>query len=301
MPQNLDVHLLRAFVTIYETGSVTAAAERLFVTQPTVSYALARLREILEDPLFVRISGSMTPTPRAVDCYPPFSAALLHVENVLEQSKTFVPIESKRRFRIALSDIGELVFLPKMLIALQRQGPKMSLEVVDQVTQDDVPAWLASGKIDAAVGYLPHIVDKTNYAHLFDAHYVCVLRKAHPLLDAPLTAEALVCARHVLVHSEGSAHKEVEFALRAAGVQRDIGLKLPHFTALPLLVSQTDLIALVPDRVARIFQRFAPLEVAESPISLPRIEVLVHWDQQHAATDAQRWFIDLIRDSLSSI
>ena len=160
MPQQLDLPLLRAFVAIYETGSVTSASERLFVTQPSVSYALGKLRETLNDPLFVRSGGAMTPTPRARDCYDLFSSALVQIENALEQSKQFNPEASTRRFRIAMSDIGELIFLPPIFNLMQRRAPKMELEVV-QVPQEDLPGWLASGKADAAVGNLPSICNTT--------------------------------------------------------------------------------------------------------------------------------------------
>ena len=162
----LDLALLRAFVAIYETGSVTAAAERLFVTQPTISYSLGKLREALNDPLFVRSGSSMVPTPRAQDCYSPFSGALLQIENALERARQFEPDTSRRRFRVAMSDIGELIFLPPIFELMQQRAPHVELEVV-QVATEDLPGWLASGKVDAAVGNLPSIRSQTRNVRLF--------------------------------------------------------------------------------------------------------------------------------------
>lgn len=300
MPTPMDVPLLRAFVAIYETGSVTAAAERLFVTQPSVSYALAKLREIMDDPLFVRSGGLMTPTPRARDSYTLFSNALIQIENALEQSKNFRPTESTRRFRIAMSDIGELIFLPPIFALLQSRAPRVELEVV-QVAQDDVPGWLATGKIDVAVGNLPSIRDQTNHAHVFNERYVCIVRSGHHLVGEEMSLETFVSLRHAHVASQIFGHKEVEYALRDAGVTRNVALQVPHFTVLPLLISTTDLATVVPSRVAKIFQSFAPLQSFELPFPVPGIEVHIHWDRRHDLTNAQQWFVDLIREALRPV
>ncbi len=300
MPQQLDVPLLRAFIAIYETGSVTAASDRLHVTQPSVSYALGKLREILVDPLFVRSGGVMTPTPRARDCYGLFAAALIQIENALEQSRRFDAAESTRCLRIALSDIGELIFLPPIFQLLQTRAPRMGLEVL-QVAQEEVAGWLAAGRIDVAVGYLPAIRDRTNHAHLFDERYVCLMRKDHPQACAPLSLEQFAAFRYVHVASRISAHQLVEVALQEAGVRRLVAVHVPHFTVLPLLLSTTDLVAIVPSRVAALFQTFAPLQIMEIPVSMQGIEVHVHWDRQHDLTEAQRWFLSLIQEALGRV
>ncbi len=300
MPQQLDVPLLRAFIAIYETGSVTAASDRLFVTQPSVSYALGKLREILNDPLFLRSGGAMTPTPRARDCYGLFGAALIQIENALEQSKSFDPAGSTRRLRIALSDIGELIFLPPIFRLLQARAPRIELEVV-QVPQEEVAGWLATGRIDVAVGYLPAIRDRTHHAHLFYERYVCLMRKDHPQAGERLSLDEFISLRHAHVESRISAHQLVEIALQEAGVRRSVALQVPHFTVLPLLLSTTDLVAIVPSRVATLFQTFAPLQSMDLPVPMQGIEVRVHWDRRHDLTDAQQWFVSLIQESLGGI
>jgi DNA-binding transcriptional LysR family regulator len=300
MSEQLDLPLLRAFVAIYETGSVTLAGERLFVTQPSVSYALKKLRETLADQLFIRSDGTMTPTPRARDCYELFSSALVQIENALEQSKQFVPAESTRRFRIALSDIGEMIFLPPIFNMMQQRAPKTELEVV-QVAAEDLPGWLASGKLDAAVGHLPSICNQTNHATILHERYVCLCRKGHPLVGRKLTLKTFTSSAHVFVSSKFSGHKEVEGALRTAGMLRKVALQVPHFTILPLLISTNDLLVVMPSRVAALFQTYEPLRSLPLPIDIPTIEVRVHWDRRHESNPAQRWFIDLIRESLQSI
>jgi DNA-binding transcriptional LysR family regulator len=292
--------LLRAFVAVYETGSVTVAADRLFVTQPTVSYSLAKLREVLDDPLFVRSASGMLPTPRAQDCYEPFSGALLQIENALEKTRQFDPAESRRRFRVAMSDIGELIFLPPIFELLQQRAPHVEFEVV-QVATEDLPGWLASGKIDAAVGNLPSICGQTRHVTLFHEHYVCLLSKRHPEIRKHLSLDAYASARHVYVSSEFSGHRLVEDALRNAGVLRQVALQVPHFTVLPLLISSSNLLAVVPSRVATVFELYGPLTSLELPIPIAPIEVRVHWDRRHEGNAAQQWLISQIREALEKL
>lgn len=296
----LDLALLRAFVAIYETGSVTAAAERLFVTQPTISYSLGKLREALNDPLFVRSGSSMVPTPRAQDCYSPFSGALLQIENALERARQFEPDTSRRRFRVAMSDIGELIFLPPIFELMQQRAPHVELEVV-QVATEDLPGWLASGKVDAAVGNLPSIRSQTRNVRLFQEHYVCLLSKRHPRVRKKLTLEDYLSEQHVYVSSKFSGHRQVEEALREAGVLRRVVLQVPHFTVLPHLISASELLAVVPSRVAATFESYGPLSSLDLPIAIPPIEVMVHWDRRHEGNVAQQWFISVIREALQDL
>jgi DNA-binding transcriptional LysR family regulator len=296
----LDLPLLRAFVAIYETGSVTAAAERLFVTQPTVSYSLGKLRDALNDPLFVRSGSSMVPTPRAQDCYEPFSGALLQIENALERARQFEPAESRRRFRVAMSDIGELIFLPPIFKLLQARASHVELEVV-QVATEDLPGWLASGKVDAAVGNLPSIRSQTRNARLFHEHYVCLLSRHHPRVRDQLGLEEYLSERHVYVSSKFSGHRQVEEALREAGVLRQVALQVPHFTVLPHLISTSELLAVVPSRVAATFESYGPLSSLALPIAIAPIEVMVHWDRRHEGNAAQQWFIAMIREALQHL
>lgn len=294
----MDLNLVRVFVAIYETGSVTAASERLFITQPTVSYSLAKLREALNDPLFVRTRDGMAPTLCAKQAYERFSLALVHIDGAVGMTRKFVPELSERRFRVAMSDIGELIFLPPLLKKLTAIAPQIELEVVETKVED-APGWLASGKVDAAVGNLPTICDVTRNAHLFDEHYVCLMRKEHPAARAPLTREAFVAARHAFVSSSFFGHKQVEDVLRQLGVK--VALQIPHFTILPRLISISDLMVVLPSRVAALFESYGGLRTMAVPIDLPRIEVRLHWHPRHEGHAAQQWFLDVLTEALGSL
>lgn len=294
----MDLNLVRLFIAIYETHSVTAASQRLFLTQSTVSYGLAKLRENLNDQLFVRTHNGMIPTPAAIQIYERFNSGLAQITSAIEMNHSFVPELSERRFRVAMSDIGELIFLPPLLERLYSAAPHAELEVV-QAAVDDVPGWLASGKVDAAVGNLPMISDITENEHLFDERWVCLLRSDHPTISAPLTCEAFVAARHAYVSSPFFGHKQVEDIHRQLGIK--IALCIPHFTILPRLISMTDLIVVLPSRVAASFASYERLQTLALPIELPQIEVRLHWDRRHEGHAAQQWFLNVLREALGPL
>ncbi len=294
----MDLNLVRVFAAIYETGSVTAAAERLFVNQSTVSYSLSKLREALSDPLFIKTRGGMAATPCAEQTYERFSLALAHIDDAVETTHTFVPQLSDRRFRVAMSDIGELIFLPPLLKKLAAIAPQVELEVVETKV-DDAPGWLASGKVDAAVGNLPSICAVTRNAHLFNEHYVCLMRKTHQAKRKPLTREAFIAARHAFVSSSFFGHPQVEVLLQQLGVK--VALQIPHFTILPHLIAASDLLVVLPSRVASLFESYGGLQSMPVPIELPSIEVRLHWHLHHKGHAAQQWFLDILTEALGSL
>ena len=146
----IDLNLIRAFVTIYETGSVSAAAERLHVSQPSISYTLKRLRDLLGEPLFKRTRDGMAPTYFATQLYEKFRIAISEIEGAIESTRKFDPYLSSRRFRLAMSDLGEIYLLPHLMAALQKIAPDLGFDIV-AVEVTKLEEWLNAGKIDAAV------------------------------------------------------------------------------------------------------------------------------------------------------
>jgi DNA-binding transcriptional LysR family regulator len=293
----IDLNLVRVFVTIYETGSVTAAAERLFLTQPSVSYALGKLRDALHDPLFVRGPDGMAPTVYGEETYKRFSAAMAQIDSAVELISRFDPETSTRRFRIAMSDIGALIFLPPMLQQCQREAPGVELEVV-QVAVDEVAGWLAAGKVDAAIGNLPGLLNSTCNLKLFSERYVCLLRKDNNTIGDALSLERFIAAKHILVSSPFSGHRLVEDYLRQQGVSRKIAVQIPHFTIIPQLIINNDLLVTLPSRVGDLFAANGPLRMLEIPIDLPHFEVRMFWHEHQEEKAANRWLRNLIYNTL---
>lgn len=293
----MDLNLVRVFIAVYETSSVTLAADRLFVTQPSVSYALSKLRELFGDPLFVRGAEGMAPTVCAQSVYLKFREGLALIKDGCDVLRSFDYAESDRLFRVSMSDIGELAFLPPLMAALQATAPQVRLEVVNPPV-DQIPALLASGQIDLAIGNLPSISDLTRSVRIFEEHYVCLLSPRHPLAGSALTLEAYLAARHAYVPAASSGHHVIEQALQERGLRRSIYLRIPHFTALPTLLANSDLIVTMPSRAARILARYEDLQMLPLPVDLPRLEVRMHWNEKRESNAALAWFLEVVRSAL---
>lgn len=299
-PHTLDVPLLKAFVAIYETGSVTAAAERLTLTQPTISYALARLRDTLNDRLFIREGRTMVPTRRAQDCYEKFRAILHQINELVDQQHAFNPSQSTRRFKLAMSDIGALAFLPPLLQYIQKNAAGIEIETM-QAPPETLPEALALGKIDAAVGNLPLLGKLTESALLLKEKYGCLVSSSHPTIKHELSLETFLAARHAHVSSELTGHKHLESTLRHAGIVRKIALQVQQFTVLPHLITSTDLLVIVPGTIGRMFEGYGGLRLLPLPFNVPPLEVRVHWDRQQGQNAPQAWLIETIRKTMSNL
>ena len=295
----IDLNLVRVFVAVFETRSVTQAARRLCVAQPTVSYGLAELRRTLQDTLFVRTREGMMPTVHAEQIYREFAAALMRVDNALEESRHFAPASSQRRFVLAMSDIGEMVFLPPIMERIHARAPNVGVEVVE-TTLPDLGRRLATGEVSAAIGNLPGLLAETVTQDLFEERYVCLLRKKHSVIGRKLSLESFQEADHVLVASSFSGHNLVEELLQKRhGIQRKIALRLPHFTVLARLIATSDLLATLPFHAAKLLASYEDIRTLELPVSVPTFQVRLHWHERSSDNPANKWLRDTIIDALS--
>jgi DNA-binding transcriptional LysR family regulator len=303
LPQNTDLNLVRVFLAIYDKGSVTRAADHLCLTQPTVSYALGKLRELFDDPLFERTASGMRPTDGGARAYGDFSGAMALIERAVESNRVFVAEESRRIFRLSMSDIGELVFLPPLLERLSAIAPHVQLEIVP-VAVEQIPEMLAANRLDAAIGNLTGIrPGSTMRAALFRERYVCLMNANDSRVASgnTLSLDTFNAARHVLVSSPFTGHRMIEDALREHGIVRQIAAKTVNFTGLPGLLARTDLIAVLPSRVASVFQHYGPLRMLEPPIALPDFEVTLHWHERQQNVAATAWLRELLFNTLHEL
>lgn len=296
---HLDLNLIRVFVAIYETRSVTQAAERLDVTQPTISYGLAKMRKVYADRLFSRSGTGLMPTGLAEQLFERFRDALATVESTLEQQSPFDPALSTRRFRLAMSDIGVMYFVPPLLRRFQEVAPRIEIDV-SQIS-DDVGEDLAAGRLDLAIGHIPALAPPTRSALLFREHYVCLMSATHPTIGDTMSLKAFAAARHVMVSAPRSGHFLVEDALAQRGVNRNIVARVPQFTVLPQLLSRSDLLVLLPSRVAKLYVSQGGLKALDLPVELPDFQVQAHWHARHEYGAAHRWLIDEVVGTLSKL
>lgn len=295
---SIDLNLLRAFLAILDTGSVTAAADELHLTQPTVSHALGRLRKQLGDPLFVRRGAGIVPTARAVELGPLLRSALASIDDAVDAHRAFDPATTEREFRIRLSDIGESSFLPAILRAMAFEAPLASV-VVDATPIDGVVEALSIGAVDAAIASVP--LEVAGCAQVLrDDRYVAIL---HPD-DAPsaqrLTVEDVSAHSHAVV-SKSAGHAQIDAALAAIGAQRRAVLQVQHFLALPQLVAGGGLMAVMPIGMADAVAETWGLAVRELPKGMPVFDVRLYWDPDVTGTTGPRaWFVDLVRRALDA-
>jgi len=284
--RDTDLNLLQTFHAVHATGSVSRAAERLGVSQPTVSHALRRLRAAHKDALFVRARGGMAPTAKAERLAGAVGHALSTLETALRETDSYDPLRSERTFRLHMSDIGEAIFLPSLVAALARHAPKVRLEAFQLDDAEILPA-LEGGRIDLALGYIPALDVERRF--LLHEQYVVLMRGGHPLARRAPTREALARLDYVLVRSHPASGR----ALQALGLQDRIRLTLPHFMVLPRIVAETDLAAVMPSRLAAAFRQMGHYAVRR-PRGLPKFDVSVHWYWRYESEPANRWLRELI-------
>jgi len=292
---DVDLNLLRVFDAVLAERGVTRAAVRLGLTQPAVSNALARLRGVFGDALFVRTPAGMDATPFARELAEPVRQALALLDSALAHGPGFDPASSTRAFRFYMSDLGQIEFLPPLVERAHRAAPGVRFEAV-ALDVEDIDGALAAGTLDLAVGFLPGLGPPVRRRRLFRDPYVCLMRKDHPI--QALTKKKFVEASHALVSYRGG-HHVIEEALERAGLARRIALRVPHFTVVPMVLEKSDLLLTLPARVARVFERRGHFKSLPPPVPIPPADVAVHWHERFEADPGNRWLRELVIELLS--
>ena len=285
--RRLDTELLLIFDEVYKTRNVTRAAANLGLPQSTVSLGLSRLREQFNDRLFSRTSRGMEPTPRAANAIADIRLALQAMQSALADEPVFDPAASQRAFTVCMTDISEIVLLPRLLNYLRTHGPGIKLDVAK--ISPDSPAELANGTVDLAVGFMPHLEAGFYQQKLFDQHFVCLVSKHHPRVTEALTVDLLRAEGHVLVRTSGTGHAIVDKVLAQADVERNVVLRLPSFLGVARIVAQTELLAIVPYRYGVAMQESEDIRLLAVPVELPSFEVKQHWHERYHADASNRW------------
>lgn len=282
----LDVKLLRLFDLLYDTRSVTRAAELLGQSQPTVSIWLARLREQLGDPLFVRTPAGMQPTPRADALIPIARDALDSLRRLSTEDTGFNPTTAERRFCICMTDASHVTLLPQLLAHVRSTAPGVRLEAgrIDATTGER----LQSGEADIALGLIPELGAGFYQQVLFTQDWVCLANRHHPRIDEALTLEDYRREGHVGIVS-GTGHRLLASALAERGIDRRIVLELPGFLGLAAILSTTDLIVTLPRQTGETLGRTANLRVFPCPFPIPSFAVKQHWHARYHHDAGNRW------------
>lgn len=294
----IDLNLLLVFEAVLETRSTTLAAANLGLTQSAVSNALNRLRSSLGDPLFVRTSAGMVPTPRAEEISAPLRASIEQIRRTLGHHPEFSPETSDRRFRIYMSDVGQMVLLPGLMETLQRQAPNVSLDTVAPAGSRPREAAMSSGDVDLALGYFHDFQGPFHVQSLFREHYVCMVRADSGLVGEHLDLEQYARLPHAVYTPQGGGHevqeRAIETALSCHGIQRRIVLRAAHFLGFTRVVASIDVLTTLPSRLAQACAALTPVRIFPAPFDIPVFEISQFWHKRFHQDPGNRWLRRLI-------
>lgn len=289
----LDLNLLLALDALLVEGTVTRAATRLGVSQPAVSQKLRRLREALEDPLFVAGPRGLVPTTRAMQMGPPLRRLLEDLADVVLGEDVFDPATAERTFVLAGADLFELAVLPSVLELAAERAPGIRLSV--RPRPPDLVEHLERGSIDFAVG--PVFVQGSGLRRvkLSEDGFVVVARPGHPLMSGRFTLAKYLRAKHVLVAPGGKPGSFVDSALAEAGHTRQISAQVASFVSAPFLVMKGDLLATLPAQLVDAVQAYLPLETRRLPLPVPDVASYLLWHERFERDPGHQWFRDTAR------
>ena len=291
----LDLDWLSVFVEIYKTQSVSRAAQALGMEQASASIALNKLRRHFDDPLFCRTSAGMSPTPRAQTIYPDLLEALLRLEKSRGASAAFLPQESKREFRICMTDISEIVLLPSLINHLQTIAP--GLVIAGEKISPDSRRSLESGDVDLAVGFTPDLEAGFYQQALFAQNFVCLASGNHPRIGSKLTLKGFSNEGHIQVISSGTGHSIVDKVLAKNKIDRRIVLRVPSYLGVARIVSQTEFLVIVPRQLGSALAQQENVKVLEPPMQLPSYKVKQHWHERYNQDPGNVW----LRTTMASL
>lgn len=290
---DVDLNQLVLFNQLMIERRVSKVAETLGLTQPAVSNTLARMRRLFGDELFLRTPAGMVPTPFAEQLAGPVGDALALIHSGLNQQLRFDPASARRSLTIGMTDIGEIVFLPKLIERLSRDAPGVTLNTVRNTAvnlRDD----MESGRVDLAIGLLPQLKAGFFQRRLFTQRYVCLFRQGLLPARSRMPMAEFRAAEHLLVVSAGTGHGKVDDLIRRAGIDRQVRLTVPHFVGVGHILQGTNLIATVPQRLAE--QLSAPFGLAwlAHPVKLPEVVINVFWHAKVHRSPASQWLRGLV-------
>jgi DNA-binding transcriptional LysR family regulator len=286
-----DLKLLQLFDLIYETRSVTRAAEQLGQSQPNVSIALGRLREFLHDPLFIRTPAGMAPTPQADALIGPCREILESLRRFAAWEIAFDPATAQRRFRICMTDASHVTLLPRILAHIRGRAPGVRLEAarIDGNTEKA----LESGEADLAIGHLPWLGAGIFQQQLYMQDWVCLMSREHPRVRGKPSLKHYQAEGHVTI-ATGTGAQLLEQALLRERITRKVVLELPGFLGLGPIIYATDLIATLPRNIGESLAKANNLAVHPCPVLVDAFAVRQHWHPRYHHEAGNRWLRSVV-------
>ena len=289
---NIDLKLLAVVTELHKTRSVSQTAENLDLSQSAISMSLAKLRKHFHDPLFVRTSSGMDPTPHAVQLIGLLKNAEDLLHTALDLHSVFDPLTSERRFNLYSTDIAQVTLMPRLMQRLKSVAPCVGINLrrLSEVT----PKQLESGEADLAVGFILPMGAGFCQQRLFKERFVCVARKEHPRVGDTLSIEEFQNETHLAVTPSGTGHGVLEKALDAKGIRRRVGLAVPSFLGITSIIRSLDYLTVLPEQLARHLARAGNIKVLPLPFNMPSYYVMQHWHERYTQDPASRWLRSVV-------
>lgn len=289
----IDLNLIPVFDAVMRHGTVSLAARALGVSQPTVSHALNRLRQLMGDDLFVRTRQGMAPTAYAKEVAENVRAGLQLINTAVLQAREFNPKLSTRQFKLLMSDAGEMVFLPTLMKRIKTMAPGVAIEV-SQVPPDRNFSMLESGAADLAIGAMAVTEGSLFSRRLLLERYVVACNPDHPWTRRPFSLNDYLKADHLTVRSANVSSSEMERLFSERQYKVRPALQVPHFLVVGSVLRNTDLVATIPSYVAAFLLKQMPMAIFDLPFELPAIPVHLFWHARHQHDAGNQWLRELI-------
>jgi DNA-binding transcriptional LysR family regulator len=295
----LNLTQIRLIAELLRLRSVSAASDSIGLSQPAASHALAKLRKHFNDPLFARTPKGFQPTPYGERLGVAAQEAVATLVAGITSGRDFDPRTTTRCFNLYASDVGQIVFVPKLLNYLKNAAPSATARVWPiPLEKPGLP--LSSGDVDIAVGYFNNLTTGFKQAFLFRDRYVCIMRANHPAFTSGMTSEAFQKVEHANAHSTGMAHADLDQVLARHGVRRNVTLNVPGFHVLPMIIPTSDLVAIVPEMLADAYKTHAPIKALPMPVPVAPFDLRIYWHERYHHDSSIRWlrkaFINLFRN-----
>jgi DNA-binding transcriptional LysR family regulator len=284
---NIDLRLLEVISELHKTRSVSHAAENLALSQSAISMTLAKLRKHFNDPLFVRTSSGMEPTPHAIELLRLLKEAEGILHTVLGHHVVFDPLISERTFHLYSTDIAQVTLLPQLIGHLREAAPGVHIDL-RRITETTAKV-LESGAGDLAVGFIPPMGAGFCQQRLFKEKFVCAIRSDHPRIGKILRLDHFESELHLAVSTSGTGHGIVERTLEAKKIRRTIGLTVPSFLGIGSLIAATDYITILPEQLAKHLACAGKIKVLPPPFPIASYHIVQHWHERYTHDPANRW------------
>lgn len=297
---DLDLNLLRVLDALLAERNVTHAAQRLGLSQSTVSAALVKLRLLFDDELFIKRPHGVEATPRALALQAPLAEVMAAIRDTILSRAAFDPATQQRTFLLLFGELGQMLFAPRLLSVLRRVAPGVQLRVMAGAASQRL-ALFERGEVELAVGYFPEFSDSTLYQQrLYAAQpLVCVARADHPALaDGALTQAVFAQLDHAVVGTEGGYPQLYEPVLRHLGIRHRVAIELSSLAAAAPVLADSDLIAVVPEGLARLMCHDGRFRMHPAPVRFPDCEVRQFWHRRLHHDPGLVWLRQLVATEL---